>query len=425
MKKYVSIILAILAVISMLAGCSQKNNTPADSNIQEPAESTSAGTPAAQGDSLSKEDYQKLSELQFAGYENMTVSEYQKKVQELTGKTEYKDLLARFFADERLFRMRNDDDTAAFVFYVLEPLTSENWQRRDFSGVTDSGSTSGENAFVEYTYTLNVLNADHARVKDYVSFGLKLRQEILQPILQNATTEELRDEKQMRKKIDTYLTDELSRMQTSDLSATVKYDYLRLYEEDYRSLLTLKTTDYEKMTLAAFDAALQSWVKENPEIMDRIAGDLVRTTFALNLDEKETAFVTNTIFLSYIENGGYAQSSSGQKSDKLVFENFPQKAVTENGADAWYSLHYEFTYRVSDPNSVTVGERDTCISKMRNAVYTLWDGTDLEELMKMSSQDLSAKLQTFAEKYSTESITISVGKDPVQFERMDAQQAAK
>ena len=436
MKKFISIILVILTVISMLAGCSQKTDTPAGS-MQKPAANTekaaaqdgsgaqdtlkNAETTAVQDDPFSEEDYQKLSELQFDGYEEMSVSDYQKKLRELTGTEESKYLLERFFADERLFRMKDDDDTAAFVFYVLEPLTSANWQDFGFFMAADSGSQSpAEYAYVEYTYTLSILHPDNVRVKDYVSFGRKLRQEVLKPTLQNAAAEELRDEAQMRKTIDAYLADELSRMQTEDLSAAVRYEYFRPYEEDYTALLTLMTSNYRDMTLADFDAALRDWADADPKRMERIAQDLVRNTFGVNMGKEETAFVMNTIFLSYIENGGYDKEGSEQETENRVFGSFPQKVTAENGAAAWYSLHYAFTYRVSDPASVTVGERDDCISSMRTAIYTFWDETDLDALLQMSSQELTAKLLTFAEKCSTEHVTIFVGEDAVQLEQAGA-----
>jgi hypothetical protein len=113
MKKYLSIILAVLVGISVLTGCTKQNDMP--------------------DNAFNKEDYQKLLALRFDGYEDMTVSEYQNKVWELTDTTEYRNLLERFSKDETLYKMKDSDETASFLFNVLEPLTAEHWQTRDYS----------------------------------------------------------------------------------------------------------------------------------------------------------------------------------------------------------------------------------------------------------------------------------------------------
>lgn len=433
MKKNFLTILAVLISTSTLMGCSGKNDT--QNNISTSASvgyvspkfdtqnniSTSAPVGYTspndlQDNTFSQEDYQKLSALQFDGYETMTISEYQNKVWELTDTTEYRELLERFFTDKRLYQMRDSDETAAYLFYVLQPLMAENWQERSFIGDTNSDLLNpAENATLEYTYTLSILNADHVRVRDYFFFGREIREEVLQPVLCNRTQEELRNEVLMREKIDSYLNEELAYMQTPDLSATIEYVYLRPCEEDYRSLLTLKTPDYQSRTLADFNAELLNWANEDGERMERVARDIVRNEVRMNLNSRETSFVTCTVFLSYVENGGYARN--------CVNESLPLKTIEENGCTARCSLNYQISYCISDPKSVTVGERDDCISKMRTAVFKFWDETDMEDLLQLNEQDVSAKLQIFAKACSTGNVTISVDEEQIQFERMDERQS--
>ena len=56
---------------------------------------------------------------------------------------------------------------------------------------------------------------------------------------------------------------------------------------------------------------------------------------------------------------------------------------------------------------------------MQNIVYKFWDKTDLEGLLQMNKQDVSARLQTLAKECSTESIIIFVDAEQVQFESIN------
>lgn len=89
MKKYLSIIFAVLVVANVLIGC-----TGMVPNINVPGSTSELeGIPDS---SFSKEDYQKLLALQFDDYMDMTVAEYQSRVWKLTDTTEYRNLLERF-----------------------------------------------------------------------------------------------------------------------------------------------------------------------------------------------------------------------------------------------------------------------------------------------------------------------------------------
>ena len=388
--------------------------------------------------------------LQFDGYEDMTVSEYQSKVWKLTDTTEYRNLLERFSKDETLYQMKDSDETASFLFYVLEPLTAENWQTRDYSGAATSNFPfPAENATLEYTFTLTILDADRIKVKDYFDIGLSIRKDVLQDILRNRTKEELRNEAFMQKEIESYLDEALSYMQTPELSITIEYAYFPLSamegeqqsagfddsdkqetrkylngtEEDYRSLLALKTPDYQNRALADFNMALLEWANEDYERMERISEDTAWNDFQVNLTTEELSFVKSTVFLSGMENGKYVQSNyTGQKEDPVYDEYLPQKTIVENGNTAWCSLYYQFSYSISYPQNITVGERDNCIDEMINAVHKFWSDTDIEDMLQMNEQDIVTELQTIAMAHSTDDITISTGKEQIHFERMDERQ---
>ena len=94
MKKYLPIILATLLTMSVFTGCAERSNSPEQSNISIANSPIATSEPGEMPDnSFSKEEYEKLLTLQLDGYEDMTVSDYQNRVWELTDTEEYSDLL--------------------------------------------------------------------------------------------------------------------------------------------------------------------------------------------------------------------------------------------------------------------------------------------------------------------------------------------
>ncbi len=426
MKRYLAIFFAVLVAVSVMTGCAGQDMPD---------------------DSFSKEDYQMLSALQFDDYRHMTVSEFQNKVWKMTDTEEYRDLLERFSKDETLYQMKDSDETASFLFYVLEPLTAEKWQTSSYSGAAVSDLPyPAENATLEYTYTLTILDADRVMVKDYNDTRLGVK-DALSDILRNRTKEELQNETFMLKELKTYVDEMLSYMQTPELGVAIEYAYFPLSaesennanedfdgnteqrrfpngtEEDYRILLTLKTPDYENMPLADFNSALLDWTNENSERMERVSEDAGWNDFQVTLTDEEISFVKLTVFLSGMENGKAIQSSyAGQSLSPYYEEELPQKVASKNGAAAWGSLYYRFSYNISDAETVTVGERDRQIEGMINAIRTFWSNTDIESILKMSESDIVKELEKIAAAYSTDHVTITIDEEQVHFECMDERQ---
>ena len=321
-----------------------------------------AGTPEKKDildDFFRKEDYQKLLALQFDDYQHMTISEFQNKVWAMTDTAEYMELMEKLFKNETLYQMKDSDETAAFLFYVLEPLTAEKWQTRTYSGAAVSDFPAWEdNATLEYTYTLTILASDKVMIKDYNDIRLGVK-DMMQDILRNRTKEELLNETFMLTELETYVEGMLPDMQTPEISIAIEYVYFPLStendnnaseyfdgnaerrifpngtEEDYRSLLALKTADYQNMSLADFNSALLEWTNENPEGMERISEDTGRNDFQVTLTDEELSFVMLTVFLSGMENGKAIQSSyAGEPISPYYEEELPQKIAGKNGMAA-------------------------------------------------------------------------------------------
>jgi len=409
---------------------------------------TPAGAPKKEDmpdDSFSKEDYQKLLALQFDDYRHMKISEFQNKVWEMTDTPEYTELLERFFKSEKLYQMKDSDETAAFLFYVLEPLTAEKWQTHTYSGAATSDFPALEdNATLEYTYTLTILAADKVMVKDYCDMRLGVK-DMMQNILRNRTKEELQNGTLMLTELKTYVDEMLSYIQTPEVSVAIEYAYFPLStendnnagayfddnveqrrypngtEEDYLTLFSLKTPEYENLPLADFNASLLEWTNENPEGMGRISEDTVWNDFQVSLTDEELSFVKLTVFLSGMENGKAIQSSyAGEPINPYYEEELPQKIASENRAATWCSLYYQFSYSISDAKKITVGERDRQIESMIDAIHAFWDNTDIEKLLKMSESDIVQEFEKIAAKYSTNNVIITIDNEQVQFEYADS-----
>ena len=497
---------------------------------------------------FTEEEYEKLLALQFTGYESMSVSEYQNKVWELTDTAEYRNLLERFSQSEKLYAMKDSDETAAFLFYILDPLTAERWQSREFGGaVAADYPQASDNAVLEYILTLEILDANALTVGEY-DVSRRIAMECLNDILNGMTTSELRDAQSMQELIDEEIDSITHMVETNRLNIEIQYvftplgelaiedmedwqierqkeverllapyvpfgltyqydfatDDYKMYfqgkevrgiydereglwisehsgigegiyddnaieifvvyengemaglreaaekeqeefsnmrqqntdelknmqetraypyatEEDYKSLLALKTPDYQDMSVADFNMALLEWANESHDRMERINCDIGWNDFQVALDDEELSFVKLTVNLSGNENAKYVQSNyTGRPEEEPIYnQDLPQKTIVENDRAAWCSLWYQFSYAIEDKDAITVGERDYRVGNMIRDIEKFWNETSTEEMLKMTEKDVVEKLQEIAGGYSTKHITITIDEEHVQFESMD------
>ena len=193
-------------------------------------------------------------------------------------------------------------------------------------------------------------------------------------------------------------------------------------EEDYDSLLELKTLDYQNLTVADFNLSLLEWANENYDRMERISIDIGRNDFKVSFTDEELSFIKLTIFLSGMENGKFVQSSyTGRAEEDVVCDQYLPENISEekNGFSAWCDLYYRFSYHITDKKILTIGERDRIIGGMMYDIEDFWNETDIEDLLKISKNDVVEKLSEIAEKYSDNNITITVRNDQISFEKMD------
>ena len=400
---------------------------------------------------FSDEEFDKLLALQFDGYEDMSVSEFQNKVWELTDTEEYRNLLEKFSQNTTLYEQKDNDEIASFLFYTLEPLTAEKWQTRDFGGgiATDYAGAS-DNAMLEFVFSLTIQNADTLTVGEYNAARLGVANG-LQNILQGKAKEQLQNNSFMQEAIHAEIEKLNEQWNTDKLQISVEYSFMPLSEldggkveqeniqqeqerreypngteEDYRSLLDLKTADYQSRSVADFNMDLLEWANENYERMERINIDTALQDFSVNLDSDELSFAALTAWLSGVENGKYVQSiNTGRKEEDPIHNQYlPSKTTEENGYGAWCDLFYQFSYHIADKKTLTVGERDDRIGNMMNEIQDFWGRTDIEEMLSMTEDDIVSKLKEIAAEYSNANITIIIREDSVSFEKMDERNRA-
>ncbi|MCM1155378.1 MAG: hypothetical protein NC314_12505 [Roseburia sp.] len=397
--------------------------------------------------SLSWEERQKLQALELDGYEEMSIAEFQKRIWMLTDTQEYCELLEHIEKNEAWYEKRDNDEMAAFCFYILEPLTGDKWKNRDYGGCATSGFPyPADNAVLEYVFTLTVLNADTLTVGEYDNTRLQVISG-MQDILSDRTVEELQNESFMAASVQDGIDRLIQQLQTEEIGIHIEYAYFPLTfydnsvindglqnmqeqenrefpngtQEDYRSLFALKTPGYRDMTLADFNSLLLEWANENYERMERVGEDTARNDFKVSLTAEELDFVKLTVFLSGMENGAYVQSVyTGRPEKDPIYDTYlSEKTEEENGMAAWCDLYYRFSYHIADRNTVTVGERDHQIAGMINAVEDFWENTDTECLLQMSESDIVKELEKIAAEHSNAKVTITTDKEQIQFERMD------
>ncbi|MDE6053823.1 MAG: M56 family metallopeptidase [Lachnospiraceae bacterium] len=178
---------------------------------------------------FTEEEYDMLLALKFDGYEDMSISEYRNKVWSMTDTGEYNDIIDRFFQDETIYaayetrKGTDSNETYDFLYNVLGPIMGE--QPISFSGCARTDFPSAEdNASLEYTGTLTILDADQITVREYIW----ARQGIVDDmgvILQDLSVSELRDEELMKVFIDEAVMNTIMTYQYNVLQVAVEYSY--------------------------------------------------------------------------------------------------------------------------------------------------------------------------------------------------------
>ncbi len=405
------------------------------------------GLRAVPGISLTDADYEMLSALQPDGYEDMTVSAFQNHIWAQTDTPAYQDLLNRLEADERLYEMKDSHETAAFLFNVLEPLTAEKWQTRGFGGCAATDYAESDNALLEYSFEMTILDPGALTVREYNDARLGIL-DGMAAILRELSLDELQLDQTdaLRPRVDSlarecggdalqisidFVYRPLMNLAAGGAPAAIEEeprDYGYATAEDYAALLTLKTPGYRDLSVAEFNAAVLDWGNEHPDAWDRIQEDVAREDSRVELNDEDRSFVALTVMrLSGGENFRRIQSlHTGQpEADPWLGAFDLSKETSVDGYAAWCTLFAQFSYHIDDPERLTVGARDRRLGGFLGAVQRFWDETSLDELLKLTERDVVAKFTNLAEEHSGDGIAILIDENQIHFEHMDERDRAE
>lgn len=506
---------------------------------------------------LTEQEYEMLLALKFDGYEEMSISAYRDKVWKETDTEQYHDVINRFFQDEAIYAkyetMKGTDsnETYDFLYNVLGPILSGRQSVRFNGGAVTDFASASDNATLEYTGILTILDADVLTVGEYIS-ARHMIEEDMGNALRDLSVSELRDEERMKIYIDELILNITMTVSSDQMHVDIEYIYVPLNgvpvdemgdsekerrdeweklmapyvpfgltyeydwdtddykmffngkevrgiydeeenvwisehagigeniyaadavelfvvyenhriaglreataqeaaeitsrrqavtdeyknnafqeirrttpatEEDYRSLFTLKTPDYQQRSIADFNMEFLDWCNENYERMDRIGDDRGWEDYRVALTDEERSFVELTTWFSGMENGEYVRSlkKSEPQQDICINIHLPGKEEYAQGGYgmAWCSLDYGFSYHIADREKVTIGERDSQIGKMVREIQDYWESSDIDEILQMTESDMLEWLQSIAAKYSSRNVTITILDDQTGFECMD------
>lgn len=446
MKKYLSLALTVVLAVGVLAGCAGQSNLPAPGAPSAPV-STQAALPAGHDladRSFTSEEYEKLLALRFDGYKEMTVAEFRDEVGAATDTDEYRHLFERISESAALFDQKDTNETAAFLFYTLMPLTDDNWQTKAFCGAATASADAS--AILEYGYTLTIKDETVLTIREYndAQAGIAAG---LQTLMDNKTADELQNDSEMQETIISEIAVLTKLWGSEKLQVEIEYvfrcedsqqqgslhtniipapdteprwaDYGTV--EDYRSLLALKTADYQNMSVADFNAKLLAWADEDFARTERIDADMQQNDFHVDLSEEERSFVWLTVLLSGTENGEFVQSNYTNlpEADPAYYQNLPQKLETDNQRPIWCDFSYQYSYHIADKGTLTVGERDRCIGNMLNAVQKFWEETPLKDLLTMTKNDIASCLTSLAAEYSSDALKITIDTEKIHFDHTE------
>lgn len=392
---------------------------------------------------LSMEEVEKLLALKFDGYEEMSITQYQNKVWTIMDTPEYQKLWERISTDGALYEQKDSDDIASFLFNTLEPLTAEKWKEREFGGYVQTNyEEASDNAVMEYSFTLAIKNPQTLTVGEYDKIRLSINRE-LHELIQNKTLEQLQDEDFMNDHIRAAVESIEMRYSNDKLQIDLNYmyqplsglkegnteeiqtkeqerrEYPNATREDYRSLLALKTPDYQTMSVSEFNRNLIEWANEDYGRSERVAMDDIRKEYQIPLSEEEKTFIELTVRASGIENAELVRShhTSEPVRNPILNIDLPIKEEhSGNEVSMWCNASYQLSYHIENQDRLSIGERDRYLSEVLSEIQRFWSETKTQEMVKMNKQMIEKKFGEIAMRTSNQKIKFSIVRGQVYFE---------
>lgn len=373
--------------------------------------------------SYAEERYGPLMQFRFPGYEELSVGEYRRQVQERVGKTigeeEYLILMDTILRDNTINRSALSDPDAWFLLNTLRLSVMDNWQAWSVDG----------NGYRNYTgeppYTLELgLSVDY-ELLDPEGITVARRDAAFRGMIEGAwaflesrSPEELKQSDQLLPALGAELERLETRWETPALDLNTRYGYsymdaddaaeseeLQRREEqeiqeergtpgsqaDYNRLLALMTDGWQRESLEYFSNRLFRAADDGAfqDAVERVRADFLWEDVQVSLTDAERGFLSYTLANSWAENQARNESDFlGTDVDArydvdwwpIRTETAPyydREIITFSASAAFY-----FYRHIPDPDKVAVGERDARIQTVEKAVKA-W-------LMEQSNEQLTA-----------------------------------
>lgn len=370
-KQFVISMAAVVLVSSLLAGWA----------VQDGFTYAAAGN-----DSFSEEEYEKLLALQWDGYEEMSIFEYQRAVWAITDTEEYRNLLERFSQSKAFYECRDYDETAAFFFSVLEPLTAgdDKWRTREFGGYAASSGLSGLTA-----------SADHA--------GLEFFQEIADSYSTRQLTIHIREDG-----VSCECMDERS---VFEEQRSLQEPLAQERSAAYKKLLKYKTEDYLQQSVAAFNASIAPTGDALGEALDAYAQAAAE---GIDAEDENYEFLKVTLQASLSEL--YCEVFVDDTPYFPIYlsrEERPYAYMGPTGGDMFYEFMFyalaNVSYRVTSPETLTVEERDRALRTCREELQSYVDSLSEDDILYGNIRAaLTRKAEELAFRYSGGGMELSI-----------------
>ncbi len=289
-----------------------------------------------------QEEWEKLQALRFDGYEHMSVRDFQNKVWELTDSEEYWEIIERFSLDATLYEQRDRNDTAAFLFYVLSPLTAEKWETRSFDGsVSKAYPEAADNALLEYNIILTIQDAEELTVGEYRDARAGVAKG-LESWMAGRTEAELQEEDLMKAAIDSEVADLARQWGSESLRIQVKPYYIPLEKADIPENQALEDQ--------ALEMRQSQWDKNlTPYVPFGLSYEYDQTTddFRLYFQGKEVrGLVDEEEGIWFSEHAGISIYGEGAVELYAVYEDGQLtglREATEEEQETWTQMRQENT----------------------------------------------------------------------------------
>lgn len=365
--------------------------------------------------------------FRFDDYENLSISEYRKKVFDVIAQNEneYLSLLESVSSNSEIQEVRYTDENAYFIANILIPTIAEKWNTWRFHN-----SSTGDYYSAEYSIYYTILNADNITMGERNEAICSIM-DAVQETLDSRTAKQLSDEagtqtalnikiKELVKEYTTdsfqieaellYRTDAVTPPEITGEHASVEERGDVGTEEDYQLLLSLKTDGYENKSVSDF---LQSYVElaQTPGFEDayaRVSRDISYNDIHAAVTNDEMNFLKVTLEAASQE--FIAKYQNDNELSALHYRIEKQISETVKGKDISVFellIDYNIMYSILNDTELTVGERDASLLAVKNGVEYFVDSRTVDELANGKSA-LETEIEKLEQQYSNSKMQVII-----------------